>query len=75
MGRLPAILSGQTADPLGIARGLQLRLGVGLLGEPWSAVHALALGLALLAVWLVTRPGVGPVRRISPMPGEPPARG
>lgn len=32
-------------------------VGVGLLGEPWSAVHGVALLLALVAVWLVTRSG------------------
>ncbi len=31
-------------------------VGVGLLGESWAAVHAVALGLAVIAVWLVTRP-------------------
>jgi drug/metabolite transporter (DMT)-like permease len=30
-------------------------VGVGFLGEPWSAAHAAALLLALAAVWLVTR--------------------
>ncbi len=30
-------------------------VGVGLLGEPWSAAHGAALLLALAAVWLVTR--------------------
>lgn len=34
-------------------------VGVGLLGEPWSAAHGAALVLALAAVWLVTR-----VRRV-----------
>jgi hypothetical protein len=37
MNRLPAILSGQTADPLGIARSLQLRLGVALLSKVQQA--------------------------------------
>ena len=37
MSRLPAILSGQTADPLGIARGLQLRLGVALMSKVQQA--------------------------------------
>ncbi|MFZ9433331.1 MAG: DMT family transporter [Burkholderiaceae bacterium] len=39
-------------------------VGVGLLGEPWSGTHALALCLALSAVYLVTRP--------SPRPQEKP---
>ena len=39
-------------------------VGVGLLGEPWGGTHALALCLALSAVYLVTRP--------SPRPQEKP---
>ncbi len=37
MRRLPAILSGQVTDPLDIARGLQLRLGVALLSKVQQA--------------------------------------
>lgn len=43
-------------------------VGVGFLGEPWSAAHAAALLLALAAVWLVTRPH--PSTRATP-PGAP----
>lgn len=46
-------------------------VGVGLLGEPWSTAHALALVLALFAVWLVTQPGRGRAQRTSALPDEP----
>lgn len=49
-------------------------VGVGVLGEPWSAAHALALALALLAVWLVTRPGLGRAPMTSPPTNEPHTR-
>lgn len=37
LGRLPAVLSGRAPDPLGLARGLQLRLGVALLSKVQQA--------------------------------------
>ena len=45
-------------------------VAVFLLGEPATAWHALALGLAVLAVLLVTVPGSGPAG--SPPPTRPP---
>ncbi len=43
-------------------------VGVTVLGEPWGAAHALALVLALAAVWLVTQPGRA---SSAPQPAEP----
>ncbi|MEY2729584.1 MAG: hypothetical protein RL584_710 [Pseudomonadota bacterium] len=47
-------------------------VGVGVLGEPWSAAHGAALMLALAAVWLVTRAGPEPLEGVPAGPHQTP---
>ncbi|MFM8636727.1 MAG: EamA family transporter, partial [Betaproteobacteria bacterium] len=49
-------------------------VGVGVLGEPWSAAHGAALMLALAAVWLVTRAGPEPLAGVPAGPHQTPRR-
>jgi drug/metabolite transporter (DMT)-like permease len=47
-------------------------VGVGVLGEPWSAAHGAALLLAVAAIWLVTRAGLQPPARVPAGPSQTP---